>query len=59
MKLWLREHGVFVIAIYVVMSLFFMLIRAGQYNQPIDCEVRYLDIVFPLSRLHCPVGGAK
>lgn len=49
----------FILYLYLLFSLFFLAIRASSYNKPVDCEFRYVDILFPLSRLACPVDGFK
>lgn len=59
MKQWFKDYGFFVVMMYMLFSFMIMIGRVIRFDRPIDCEVRYVDIVFPLSRLHCPVGGLK
>lgn len=47
------------LAIYLLVSALILIIRVAQFNKPIDCEWRYLDLLFPLSRIACPIGGGK
>lgn len=59
MKQWFKDYGLGAIAFYVVLSFMILFFRVAPFNEPIDCEVRYVDIVFPLSRLHCPIEVLK
>jgi hypothetical protein len=43
------------LAIYLVISGFIWFIRLTYADA--DCEPRYIDYVFPISKLHCKVGG--
>lgn len=52
MKNFIREWVPFTIGIYLAVSLFIWFMRW----LPMDCEKRYVDYVFPLSKLHCKVG---
>lgn len=56
MKQWFKEYGVTITFFYILFSFMILLFRITTFDKPIDCEVRYVDIVFPLSRLHCPIG---
>lgn len=45
---------------YVLVTVFIVFMRmAAAIGRPIDCEFRYVDIVFPLSRIACPVDWNK
>lgn len=49
MKEWILTALAFYVAFSLMIAFFRLL--------PMDCEVRYVDYLFPLSRMHCPVGG--
>lgn len=59
MKQWFKDYGSMAIAFYIGFSFMILFFRIARFDKPIDCEVRYVDIVFPLSRLHCPIGWLK
>lgn len=44
--------GVFLLVCYLVVSTVVWAVRADNG----DCKLRYVDFVFPISRLHCEVG---
>lgn len=42
---------------YFFMSVFALLIRMSPgFGKPPDCKHRYVDYIFPLSKIHCEVG---
>lgn len=54
---FIKEHLFLIIVSYLFVSFFITLMRmATTYGKPMDCELRYVDFVFPLTRLHCPVS---
>jgi hypothetical protein len=49
------------IFIYLIISACLWLIRitpapGNEHDYKLDCVVRYIDYVFPITRLHCPVN---
>lgn len=49
------ETAIGVFMIYLIISLVFLFIRF----LPMDCKHRYIDFLFPLSKLHCEVINDK
>lgn len=47
------EKVVFIIFCYLILSFFMWFIRLGTNA---DCEHRYMDYVFPITKLHCKVN---
>lgn len=54
----MKDFIVVFFVFYIVLSSIFFAIRAtptGHPERTQDCVVRYMDYIFPLSRIHCPV----
>lgn len=61
----MKHEIVFAFALWVMISLgisFFRLLPSGHIEDGkyvrdgADCELRYVDYILPLSRIHCPVN---
>lgn len=54
----MKQTAAFVLVIWLFMNLMLWMIRSmpDYQTRQIDCKVRYMDILFPLSRLSCPIG---
>jgi|GEM_PF-3842501 hypothetical protein len=48
----MKEFLLEILIVYLIASMFIWAIRASGG----DCELRYMDFVFPISKIHCPVG---
>lgn len=53
----MKDKIFIVVIIWLVASVYIWMFRLPAFGKPADCEVRYLDFIFPLTRIHCPVGG--